>query len=156
MVWKSKVTPRVKFFAWLILMDRLNTKDMLARRHFNVQPDNLCVLCSRREEETIQHLFFHCPFAKWCWSKIGMVWVQDDNIHRRIIASRFQASQRYFMEIFLIAAWELWKVRNRQVFDGIQATHARWLSNFKAEAALQAHRIKDCDRILLSFWLDSL
>ena len=25
-IWKSKCTPRLKFFAWLILMDRLNTK----------------------------------------------------------------------------------------------------------------------------------
>ena len=30
LVWKSKVTPRIKFFAWLILLDRLNTKNMLA------------------------------------------------------------------------------------------------------------------------------
>jgi len=44
MVWKSKVTPRVKFFAWLILLDRLNTKTLLARRNFNVQADSLCVL----------------------------------------------------------------------------------------------------------------
>ena len=30
LVWKSKVTPRIKFFAWLILLDRLNMKNMLA------------------------------------------------------------------------------------------------------------------------------
>jgi len=30
-IWKSRCTPRVKFFAWLILVDRLNTKTMLQR-----------------------------------------------------------------------------------------------------------------------------
>jgi hypothetical protein len=29
------------------------------------------------------------------------------------------------MEIFLIAAWELWKIRNRLVFDGVKACFNR-------------------------------
>jgi hydroxymethylpyrimidine pyrophosphatase-like HAD family hydrolase len=32
-IWKSKCTSKHKFFAWLIVHDRLNTKDMLLRRH---------------------------------------------------------------------------------------------------------------------------
>jgi hypothetical protein len=32
-IWKSKCTSKHKFFAWLILHDRINTKDMLRRRH---------------------------------------------------------------------------------------------------------------------------
>jgi hypothetical protein len=31
-LWKSKCTPRVKFFGWLVLVDRLNTRNMLRRR----------------------------------------------------------------------------------------------------------------------------
>ena len=73
-VWKCKVTPRVKFFAWLILVDRLNTRDMLARRNFNVQPNNICVLCSDNCVETIDHLLFDCSFAKQCWAKVGINW----------------------------------------------------------------------------------
>lgn len=87
-VWKSKVTPRIKFFAWLILMDRLNTKNMLARRNFNVQPNSLCVLCHDNQEETIDHLFFACSFAKRCWDKLGIVWVMDDNTHRKIMRTK--------------------------------------------------------------------
>lgn len=66
LVWKSKVTPRVKFFAWLILLDRLNTKNMLARRNFNMQSNSLCFICDDSTEETIDHLFFQCRFAKQC------------------------------------------------------------------------------------------
>jgi hypothetical protein len=43
-IWKSKCTPRLRFFAWLILMDRLNTRDMLRRKNFHVQPNYFCVL----------------------------------------------------------------------------------------------------------------
>ena len=35
-LWQSKCTPRLKFFAWLLLVDRLNTRNMLLRRHYNL------------------------------------------------------------------------------------------------------------------------
>jgi hypothetical protein len=40
------------------------------------------------------------------------------------------------MEIFLIVAWELWKIRNRYIFDGVNICFNRWLHNFKDEVAL--------------------
>jgi hypothetical protein len=63
-VWRSRCTPQVKFFAWLILVDRLNTKTMLQRRHLDIQDDAACVVCNEGEQETIEHLFFDCPFAR--------------------------------------------------------------------------------------------
>ena len=44
-IWKASCIPRIKYFSWLILVDRLNTKDMLQRRHCNVQDDDRYVLC---------------------------------------------------------------------------------------------------------------
>jgi hypothetical protein len=55
-IWKSKCTPRIKFFAWLLIVDRLNTRNMLLRRHFNIQSTAFCVLCDRDIEEDILHL----------------------------------------------------------------------------------------------------
>lgn len=63
-IWKSRCTPRIKFFAWLILVDRLNTKDMLQRRHLNIQDSPICVMSDLGELETIQPLFFDCTFAQ--------------------------------------------------------------------------------------------
>ena len=73
-VWKSKCTPRLKFFAWLILLDKLNTKDMLQRRNFHVQPNNHCVMCNSGVVEDLRHLFFEGPFEAVCWQKLGIVW----------------------------------------------------------------------------------
>jgi hypothetical protein len=42
-IWKSKCTSKHKYFAWLIVHDRINTKDMLGRRHWNVTSDHSCV-----------------------------------------------------------------------------------------------------------------
>ena len=61
-LWSSKCTQRIKFFTWLLLVDRLNTKAMLLRRHFNVQPNAHCVMCHTSSEEDINHLFFNLPF----------------------------------------------------------------------------------------------
>jgi hypothetical protein len=51
-IWKAKNTFKLKFFCWLLLSDRVNTRDMLRRRH---PPD-----------ETMEHLFFNCRFSRSC------------------------------------------------------------------------------------------
>lgn len=55
---------------------------MLARRNFRVQLNSLCVLCVDGLEESIDHHFFECCFAKQCWEKQGISWVDDEDIHR--------------------------------------------------------------------------
>lgn len=56
-----------KFFFWLVLRDRLNTRAMLRRRHMHL-PDYHCVLCHCNVDEDLAHLLFHCPFAAACWT----------------------------------------------------------------------------------------
>jgi hypothetical protein len=71
-MWWSKCIPRLKFFAWLLLVDRLNTKAMLTRRNNSVDSNDHCVLRSSQADEDIGHLFFSCPFPLSCWQKIGV------------------------------------------------------------------------------------
>ena len=73
-LWKSKSTPKLKFFCWLLLSDRLNTRNMLRRRHYNIGNDFSCMLCSPAPEETLEHLFFRCPFSENCWDLLGISW----------------------------------------------------------------------------------
>ena len=63
-IWKSKGIMRHKVFAWLMLMDMVNTRDMLPRRHFDIGEDHSCLTCTTRALETNGHLFFGCTFAK--------------------------------------------------------------------------------------------
>ena len=73
-IWKAKSTPKLKFFCWLLLSDRLNTRNMLRRRHYNIGNDFSCMLCSPAPEETLEHLFFRCPFSENCWDLLGISW----------------------------------------------------------------------------------
>ena len=90
------------------------------------------------------------------WNKLSINWVDNLDLHHRIVQSRRAANMPFFMEIFLIAAWEIWKLRNRLVFDGVQASVGRRLHNFKEEASLQSNRIGESDRLLVCLWLDTL
>lgn len=115
-MWKCSCIPRIKFFAWLVLVDRLNTKTMLRRRHINIQDDPLCVLCNTGAEEDIDHLFFDGPFATQCWNQINVNWDTSLPMLECVAEARTAHNLTFFIEASLIAAWELWKVRNDKVF----------------------------------------
>ena len=83
-IWKSKCIPKIKFFTWLVLNDRLNTRNMLRRRHKFLEEGYNCVLCLEGREETIEHLFFSCPYTATRWIALGVVWRDDGNIFERM------------------------------------------------------------------------
>jgi hypothetical protein len=60
------------------------------------------------------------------------------------------------MEIFMIAAWELWNLRNSKIFDNGRATISLWMHNFKAQAHLQLLRVREIDKPAIVQWLDTL
>lgn len=62
----------------------------------------------------------------------------------------------FFTEAVLIAAWELWKLRNDKVFQRRDPTAAVWLSLFKSQCFLQFVRFKDDLRSSFCVWLDAL
>jgi hypothetical protein len=46
------------------------------------------------------------------------------------------------MEIFMLAAWNIWKVRNNTVFNGIKPKLEVWMDKFGSDAKLLIHRTK--------------
>ena len=73
-IWRSCCTMKIKMFAWMLIMDRLNTHDMLERHHWNVSDSNLCVLCNARLKEDRDHLFFNCLFSTRVWTYLQITW----------------------------------------------------------------------------------
>jgi hypothetical protein len=55
--WNTCNFPRQKFFAWLMVNNRLNTKDMMMKKNFYVE-------FSEWPNENIMHLFFECSFSQ--------------------------------------------------------------------------------------------
>ena len=48
---------KIKVFAWMLIMDRLNTKDMVERRQWHLDDGVNCVICPLQARETRDHLF---------------------------------------------------------------------------------------------------
>jgi hypothetical protein len=62
-LWKSSCIMQTKVFVWLLLLDRLNTRDMLQRRHWWVTDDAHYELCTLRIYEDTSHMFYECNFS---------------------------------------------------------------------------------------------
>lgn len=68
-VWRSWAPPKCKFFAWLVINNRIWTADRLQKRGW---PNcNLCPLC-KQVQESAAHLLFQCRYTVRVWSMIKM------------------------------------------------------------------------------------
>jgi hypothetical protein len=68
-IWNSSCQAKHKFFFWLLLLDRLNTRNQLGRKKFHL-PSYACATLQCNEEETLIHLFWARPFAESCWNYV--------------------------------------------------------------------------------------
>jgi hypothetical protein len=62
-IWKCSCQPNHKVFFWLLLQDRLSTKNLLRRKTMSL-PSYSCVTCMDGNEETVEHLFLECALLE--------------------------------------------------------------------------------------------
>jgi hypothetical protein len=77
--WRSSCQNKHKVFFWLLLRDRISTRELLKRKNTILQDYN-CILCTSVTEESLIHLL-HCPFAHcWTWLNIQVdqAWTLPD------------------------------------------------------------------------------
>lgn len=142
-LWKSKSILRIKVFGWFVLSDRLNTRNMLKRRHYNIGDNWDCLLCGNHTEETIEHMIFKCSFSRQCWDKPGTHWNDANHRLHLLEHAKEQWSSPLFMDIFLIAAWSLWEERNNNFFRGITLSVAAWKLRFKTDFSNLIYRVPE-------------
>eukprot|EP00253_Pinus_taeda_P007019 PITA_07019 len=126
-IWKSEAIPKIKFFNWLLLKGKVLTSENLRKRGIN-GPSRCPNRCSA--EETIQHLFLDCPFAKRCWinlSSLGNInWQPQQNISEAIHEwkkncpwkdKRSKIVKRIWAIIPHNLLWRIWLTRNKKIFQ---------------------------------------
>ena len=117
-LWKIKIPLKIKIFLWFLQRGVILTKDNLARK--NWKGSQKCTCCNMNE--TIQHLFIDCPFAKMIWRIIFYAtnlpqprsidhmfgtWLR--NQHKRI---------RGMIWVGVAAmCWAIWRCRNDVIFN---------------------------------------
>jgi hypothetical protein len=154
-LWKSSCQAKHKFFFWLLLHDRLNTRNLLRRKNFVLQSYQ-CVLQSCSEEETLVHLFWVCPFAKNCWDFICPQRDRGLSILEALEDMRFKMKLPFAMEVLILSAWGIWIVRNNKIFKDQNTEFNNWKAIFFQELRLLVHRMKKKHVNSFKEWIQSL
>lgn len=153
-IWSSKCILRIKVFAWLLLSDRLNTRDMLRRRNCNVTNILHCELCPTGQTEDWQHLFFQCSVRIWTYLQIE--WGQEDTLENTVQHARNAFNKPFFFEVIIIACWHIWKQRNGAIFEGVMPTFRSWKAAFVHDITLHICRVKKAHQNILTQWIETL
>jgi hypothetical protein len=67
-LWKVNIPQNIEVFLWLILKDRILSKENLSK--INWKGDTDCGFCGI--SESTKHMFFECPVARYVWRIVKM------------------------------------------------------------------------------------
>jgi hypothetical protein len=115
-----------------------------------------CEFCLTPVEETVDHLFWHCPFAQQCWGLLNINTVQNDGTFRNIQAIKDQICSQFFMVAVILMSWTIWKARNELIFNSNQLSLQDCKALFIKEVQLVALRVKDGLSAHYDQWIQSL
>jgi hypothetical protein len=104
LLWSSKCQPKYIVFFWLLLQDKLNTRDRLPQRHMTLE-SYVCENCILQRRETVYHLFLRCSFARNYWNSIGVVAPIISYPQRAVFRLKRQIHNQCAMEIVMLMAW---------------------------------------------------
>ncbi|XP_026419561.1 uncharacterized protein LOC113315506 [Papaver somniferum] len=121
-LWKSQILPRTRLFIWKIFENILPAGHKLARLNHN--HDERCKSCNSGASETIEHMLFHCSFAKNVWSNIlvvshSVLQDSDSNISIKNWISKWLVTKTLQDKSVnvLTTAWCIWKYSCSKLFD---------------------------------------
>jgi hypothetical protein len=141
-IWKSKALPKLKVLCWLLMMDRLNMRELMLRKNWNLDSGPDCALCLRADLETRDHLFFGCDFALQCWEFLDIQWGLSNTFTGDFVAAKTAFTGPCFMEVFACAAWNIWRIRNDFIFKNLPVSFNRWKVGFQSDLLLHKYKVK--------------
>lgn len=114
-LWSTACRLRHKIFYWLLLQDRLNTRNLLHRKSMFLQDYN-CAICSEGTEETLVHLFWNCPFSLLCWDHLTPNKHRGISAYDEILLAVRHLPKGIALDIVVMGCWSIWSVRNDKIF----------------------------------------
>jgi hypothetical protein len=137
------VPPKCKFFAWLIMQNRVWTADRLQHRGW--ENCGNCHLCNQLQE-TADHLMYKCRFTLRVWKEILVwcaihdrsteSWSNEPNVDAwwtNIALGRDQ-HRKALASLLMLISWEAWKERNARVFRHHHSATNAIIAKIKDEA----------------------
>ncbi|KAF4351182.1 hypothetical protein F8388_024213 [Cannabis sativa] len=108
-LWKAKVPPKVKHFAWKVCHTWLPTNYALSKRGIPVVPT--CPRCKGGWIEDGAHVLWDCSWSKEVWKKCGLcdqvVKVRSSDVLLVLQQLQKVCSPSTF-DFILVVSWHLW------------------------------------------------
>ncbi|WMV30999.1 hypothetical protein MTR67_024384 [Solanum verrucosum] len=122
----NSARPKAIFTQWLQAQNRLLIKDRMLKWKMQVEP--VCVMCNQ-EEETRDHLFYDCIFARMLWRRL-LQWINQNSSSNVIVSQQWiivktKGKNPQAQALKLIYAeyiYALWKERNTRIFEKHETT----------------------------------
>lgn len=149
-IWHSYAPPKVKFFGWLLVQQRLHCKVNLF--HKQMIQDQTCELCKAAPEDA-EHLFTGCSVAQAFWSHLG--WSSDDlpsMISPWEVRPPEHIPSNCSSTLLLLCFWEIWKHRHEVVFRGQEPILTRLLLSCKSQSRLWSCRLVPGQAAVVDSW----
>lgn len=151
-LWRTYCQPKYKVFFWLLLKDRLSTRNILRRKSMHLESYN-CELCRTAVEETLSHLFLECPSAKSCWGILNLNTPAQSNLPEVVFVFKNQLNSEFFLNVVILMCWTIWGARNDLIFNGVGLNLQNCKTSFRKELALTRLRAKDSTSQLYNQWI---
>ena len=149
-VWKSRAPPRVRFFGWLLLHERIQCRANLHNKH--VLDDDICELCGQ-SAETCDHLIFQCTVARSFWNHLGWRDLSIPPVNRLWELPRpAEVPSKLFSTMILLCCWQIWNHRHDVVFRQQQPCLRQLLATAKEACRLWSCHLKVEDRWIVDKW----
>ena len=107
-------------------------------------------------EETLEHLFLHCPFASQCWGILNLDIPGDANLPDIVSVFEDQLNSSFFMVAVILMSWTIWTARNKLVFEGMQMNIQDCNAFFNKEILMVTYRVKPSLSPQFHQWISSL
>lgn len=151
---KSYCQPKHKVFFWLLIKDILCTRNLLKRRNMKLESYN-CELCSLAVEESSDHLFPDCPFARQCWGIIGLDIPDNSSFPSVVSILKDQLNSEFFMVAVILLIWTISTARNKLIFEGLQWSSQDCRIFLNKELLMVSHRAHSLN-LLFEQWTATL
>jgi hypothetical protein len=101
-----------------------------------------CATLECRQDETLVHLFWSCPFAEECWDFICPQRTKNLSVLEAISNMKDLLKLPFGMHIIILASWSIWIIGNNKIFKNQEARWASWKAIYVNELRMLAIRIK--------------